>query len=78
MKKLNGPGDLRAGFSAEFGEPPWLVIRGMKLFKRNTGLWPTMPGVKYQGCWEYHVNIINPETFNELARLAQEFYDNLP
>lgn len=78
MKKLNGPGDLRADFSAEFGDPPWIVVRGMKLFARPSGLWPSMPGVKYQGKWEGYVNIINPETLNELARKAQEFYSQLP
>ena len=71
-----------AEFSAEFGDPPWIVIRGMKLIKQQSGLWISMPGKKYTTSvgvvWENYIHIVNPEIFNELNRIAQERYYNLP
>ncbi len=78
MRKIKGAGDLKAECTAEFGSPPWIEVRGIKWFQRPSGIWPTMPGHKFNGKWEYHVNILDPGALNELARLGQEFYSRLP
>lgn len=85
MKKIKSETrpDLAAEFSAEFGEPPWIIVRGIKLLRSKTGgLWVSMPGHKHmemgKQVWENHVQIIKEEIFNELNRMAQDVYQNLP